>query len=113
LGCNAHRAWALLILVSAGTPACQAERASYAAARDVVKRHCLSCHSRKNSEVAFPIAPGGVVFDTPADMRRFAERIRARAAIERTMPLLNKTGITDEERALLARWVEQGAAIAD
>lgn len=100
-------------MASAFTPACQAERASYAAAHDVVKRHCLSCHSRQNSEVAFPIAPGGVVFDTPGDMQRFAQRIRARAAIERTMPLLNKTGMSDDERELLRRWVEQGASVRD
>lgn len=97
---------------AAGAPACQAEPASYAAARQVVERHCLSCHSRKNSEVAFPIAPAGVVFDTPDDMRRFSQRIRARAAIERTMPLLNKTGMSDDERELLGRWVEQGASVA-
>jgi uncharacterized membrane protein len=97
-------AWALL-----GMPACQPDRASYAAAHEVIKRHCLSCHSQRNSEVAFPIAPGGVVFDSPADMRRFAERIKLRAAVERTMPLLNKTGMTDSERELLRRWVEQGA----
>jgi uncharacterized membrane protein len=96
--------WAML-----GMPACQPDGASYAAAHDVVKRHCLSCHSQRNSEVAFPLAPGGVVFDSPADMHRFAVRIKVRAAVERTMPLLNKTGMTDGERELLRRWVEQGA----
>jgi uncharacterized membrane protein len=92
-----------------GMPSCQPDRASYAAAHEVVKRHCLSCHSQRNSEVAFPLAPGGVVFDSPADMHRFADRIMLRAAVERTMPLLNKTGMTDGERELLRRWVEQGA----
>jgi uncharacterized membrane protein len=86
---------------------------SYAAAHEVVARHCLSCHSQQNSEVAFPIAPGGVVFDSPADMRRFAARIQLRASVERTMPLLNKTGMTDGERELLRRWVEQGAPTAE
>jgi uncharacterized membrane protein len=28
--------------------------------------------------------------------------------VTRTMPPANKTGITDGERALLGRWVEQG-----
>jgi uncharacterized membrane protein len=53
------------------------------------------------------------VFDTPADMHRFAERIRVRVAVERTMPLLNKTGMTDAERELLRRWAEQGAPSGD
>jgi uncharacterized membrane protein len=38
-----------------------------------------------------------------------APRIRERAVVTRTMPLANKTGITDAERALLGRWIEQGA----
>jgi uncharacterized membrane protein len=29
--------------------------------------------------------------------------------ISKTMPFGNKTGMTDEERALLGRWIEQGA----
>lgn len=92
---------------------CQADRVSDAAAREVVERHCLSCHSQHNSEAAFPIAPGGVVLDSPADMRRLAERIRVRVAVERTMPLLNKTGMSDAERELLRRWAEQGTPTRD
>jgi uncharacterized membrane protein len=30
---------------------------------------------------------------------------------QETMPLLNKTGMTPEERAGLARWIDQGAAL--
>ena len=36
-------------------------------------------------------------------------RIRERAVITRTMPPANKTHITDEERAILGRWIELGA----
>lgn len=91
------------------TQACQQHESSYEAARGVVDRHCVSCHSTHSTEPAFPIAPGGVVFDTAADMQRFAGRIRARAAIELTMPLLNKTGMSEDERELLRRWVDRGA----
>jgi uncharacterized membrane protein len=31
--------------------------------------------------------------------------------LTRTMPLGNKTGMTDAERDLLGRWLEQGARI--
>jgi uncharacterized membrane protein len=54
-----------------------------------------------------------VVFDTAPDMQQFARRMGARASIERTMPLLNKTQMTEEERALLLRWVSDGAPIRD
>ena len=82
--------------------------ASYAQARAVVDRHCVSCHSERPTIPAFPIAPDGFVFDTAAQMRRHAERIRART-VDKTMPLLNKTGMTDEERDILRRWIDAGA----
>ena len=44
-------------------------------------------------------------------MQRLADRIFARAVVTRTMPLANNTGMTEEERDLLGRWVSQGAAI--
>jgi len=49
------------------------------------------------------------VFDSPADMVKHSQRIRVRAAVDRTMPLMNKTGMTDAERDLLASWVTSGA----
>ena len=55
--------------------------------------------------------PAGVLFDTPAQIKARADRILERAVISKTMPFGNKTGMTDEERALLGRWVEQGANV--
>jgi len=85
------------------------EAPPYSEARRVVDRHCIGCHSEHPTVPAFPIAPGGVVFDTPADMVKYSERIRIRVAVEQTMPLMNKTGMTDSERSLLAGWVASGA----
>jgi uncharacterized membrane protein len=85
--------------------------AAYADARVVVDRRCVECHSRRPVHPAFPIAPKGILLDTAEEMRDHADRILARAVIERTMPLANMTGMTDEERAILARWVEAGAAV--
>jgi len=82
---------------------------SYAEARAVVEGHCVSCHSEHPSIPAFPIAPSGVALDTPKQMQEYAERIKVRTALDRTMPLLNKTGMTEGERDVLARWVESGA----
>jgi len=48
------------------------------------------------------------VFDSPSDMVKHSERIRVRV-VDRTMPLMNKTGMTDAERNLLASWVTSGA----
>jgi uncharacterized membrane protein len=40
-----------------------------------------------------------------------AARIKERAVVLKTMPFGNKTGMTEEERALLGAWVEQGGSI--
>jgi uncharacterized membrane protein len=44
-------------------------------------------------------------------MQTWAPRIRERAVTARTMPLGNVTGMTDDERALLERWIAGGAPL--
>jgi uncharacterized membrane protein len=84
---------------------------SFAAVRAVVAQRCLPCHSRFPSDPAFGPAPAGVAFDTPESIARLAARIRVRVVETQTMPLANKTGMTPDERALLARWIAAGAPL--
>jgi uncharacterized membrane protein len=84
---------------------------SFAAVRSVVTQRCQPCHSQYQTDRSFGPAPGGVTFDTPESIVRFAERIRVRAVETKTMPLANKTGMTDQERELLARWIAAGAPL--
>jgi uncharacterized membrane protein len=51
------------------------------------------------------------MFDTALQMQQYARRIEASVAVERTMPLANLSGMTDEERRILGRWVETGAKV--
>ena len=83
----------------------------FQAVRVVIAQRCLPCHSQYQSDRAFGPAPGGVTFDTPESVARLAERIRVRAVETRTMPLANKTGMSAEERELLARWIAAGAPL--
>ena len=82
---------------------------SFAEARHVIDRRCGSCHSVRPSDLSFGAAPGGVTFDTPEQIIARAARIRERAVLTRTMPPGNRTHISEEERALLSRWIAQGA----
>jgi uncharacterized membrane protein len=82
---------------------------TFADARSIVDRRCAACHSAAPSITDFGAAPGGVSFDDPARIQALATRIRARAVETRTMPLGNRTNMTERERALLARWIDQGA----
>ena len=109
--------WPLLIGVVAVVGSTSRETArglrpvGYAEARTVVNRRCIECHSERPTNHAFPIAPQGVMLDTALRMKQYARRIEARVAVERTMPLANMSGMTDEERRVLGRWVETGAKI--
>ena len=87
------------------------ERVTFDDARHVIDRRCAACHSAQPSDLTFGVAPAGVTFDTPAQIAARAARIRERAVVTRTMPPANKTNITDAERALLARWIDQGAQL--
>jgi uncharacterized membrane protein len=84
---------------------------TYAAAREIIDRRCLSCHSTRNTDDVFRVAPNGVTFETAASVRARADLIRARVVTLRNMPLANKTGMTEAERDLLARWLDTGAPV--
>jgi uncharacterized membrane protein len=83
------------------------------AARAVLERRCVQCHGATPTDDVFLTPPNGVRFDDPATAHAQAERIRVRAVEQRTMPLANKTGMTDDERGVLARWIAAGAPIED
>jgi uncharacterized membrane protein len=127
IGRGARARWALLPAVLAlaaamfvSTPQGAVARApgaatdsvpSFAAVRLVIAQRCQPCHSQYQTDRTFGPAPGGVTFDTPDAIGRNAERIRVRAVETKTMPLANKTGITEDERALLGRWIAAGAPL--
>jgi len=87
------------------------EHVSFTDARRIVDRRCAACHSLTPSDVSLGATPAGVAFDTPAQIQALAARIRERAIVQRTMPPGNKTRITNEERAKLARWIADGAQL--
>ncbi len=94
---------------TAGPDFSGAPTVSFAEARDIIERRCVSCHAVKPTHPSFPEPPGGVALDDPARIRSFAPRIMERAVVTQTMPLGNLTGMTDEERLRLGAWIAQGA----
>ena len=101
-----------LIVVSAsrlGTG--YSEPVEFAEARQIMNKHCISCHSATPTQEGFEQAPAGVMFDTPRDVRKYAAQINAQVVLTDTMPLGNMTEMTQEERAKLGAWVAQGAEI--
>ncbi|HEY3745059.1 MAG TPA: urate hydroxylase PuuD, partial [Gemmatimonadaceae bacterium] len=83
---------------------------TFAEVRHIIDRRCAVCHSERPTDPAFPVAPAGVMFDTPEQIMAHASRISERAFVTRTMPLGNKTNITDAERAVLGSWAARQAS---
>jgi uncharacterized membrane protein len=103
---------ALVVLTRPPAPVVMSGPApSFAQVRAIVATRCATCHSQTPTEPGVTSAAGGVALDTPAQMRASAARIKVRVVEQRTMPLGNTTGMTDEERAVLGRWVEAGAPV--
>lgn len=80
--------------------------AGFAQVREIIGSRCLSCHSAWPTDDVFKVAPNGVTFDSPDEVLRRRDLIRERVVTQRTMPLANKTGMTEAERALIARWAQ-------
>ncbi len=77
--------------------------------QQVVDQRCTACHSAHPTRVS--VAPAGITFDTPAEIKARANLIRQQAVLTQAMPLGNVTGMTQAERDLLGRWIAQGARI--
>ena len=82
---------------------------SFAQVEAVITARCVACHSAAPRLALYGAAPGGVDFERPGEVARYADRIVERAVRTRTMPLGNMTAMPDEERLLLARWAGHGA----
>lgn len=82
---------------------------SFQEANAVIQRRCVQCHSANPTDDQWTTAPNGVMYDTPEQIHNYADKIMTRAVRTRTMPQGNKTGMTDEERTILKRWILQGA----
>ena len=92
------------LVPAVGTPA-----VTSAQAITIVQQRCASCHSAAPTDEVFTVAPGGVVLDSLAEIQQWAPRIKARTIDTADMPFMNKTEMSDQERAQLARWIAHGA----
>ncbi len=81
-----------------------AEPVSFAEVSQVIHARCLVCHAEKPAFQGLTEAPKGVRLDTPERVRAQAQLIYQQTALARAMPPGNITGMTEDERALIARW---------
>ncbi len=74
----------------------------------ILQGHCAQCHAARPSFEGIAAPPKGVVLETPAQMRRWAQAASAQIRTE-AMPPGNLTEMSDQERAKILAWVAAGA----
>jgi uncharacterized membrane protein len=101
-----------IALAPASTPRAAADTAvPFERVQAILHERCVTCHAEKPTFAGFQQPPAGVALDTPDRIRAAAPRIQQQAVATQTMPLGNLTQMTAEERALLGRWLAEGAKI--
>ena len=105
-GINSWGAVALALALLAGLVVWMAPQPQAAAAavpvtvqqvQAIAAQRCLACHAGE-------AAQKGVRLDSADGLIAHKAQIYQQVAVQRTMPLNNATGLTDEERATLGRW---------
>ena len=76
---------------------------SFAEVKPVLAARCIQCHGEQ-------VQMKNVRLDSPEEAKRHAQAIYQQVVVSKLMPMNNATQITDDERALIARWFESGAA---
>lgn len=85
--------------------------ATFADVRHIVDQRCHVCHAARPQFPGFAEPPKGVMFDTPAQIKRQSQQIMAQAVKTHTMPLGNVTEITEAERSTLGAWIQAGSRL--
>lgn len=76
----------------------------------IIQTRCVACHSAHPTDPSLSSPPNGIVYDTPDKIVALKDKIMQRVVVTKTMPLNNKTNMTEEERNVIRCWIEQGAS---
>jgi uncharacterized membrane protein len=81
---------------------------AFAQVQGVIAQRCVPCHAAQPKQEGFAQPPKGIVLETPDQIAAQAAKIGETVG-NRYMPIGNLTQMNDDERALVAAWVAQGA----
>ncbi len=80
------------------------QAATFVQVKSVIDQHCLSCHGAQ-------VQMKNVRLDTPANIKLNAQNVYQQVSVTQQMPMNNATGMTPEERQLVASWYLAGAKV--
>jgi uncharacterized membrane protein len=89
---------------SAASKLAAAAPADYAHVQKIVEQRCYMCHGPQ-------LQMKNIRLDSADGLKQHAQQVYQQAVVAKTMPLNNATHITDEERAVIGRWVQAGAKV--
>ncbi len=75
-------------------------------ASTLVTTHCVGCHASQPTYPGFITAPKGIELDTLEKLRIHRDALFQVTVVAKTMPLGNLTGMQEEERIALGRWIQ-------
>jgi uncharacterized membrane protein len=85
-----------------------ADKVEFSEVKRIIDARCVACHADKPSFQGFAEAPKGVKLDTPGRIRALMQPIHQQTVLAKAMPPGNLTAMSEEERALLDRWLRAG-----
>jgi uncharacterized membrane protein len=85
-------------------PKAQATPATFVQVKSIIDQHCLSCHGEQ-------VQMKNVRLDTSQSIKLHAQNVYQQVSVTQQMPMNNATGITPEERQLVASWYLAGAKV--
>ena len=77
---------------------------SFAQIQPVLAQRCAQCHGEQ-------VQMKNVRLDSPEAVAKHAQAMYQQVVVSRLMPMNNSTGLTEDERAMIGRWFEQGASV--
>jgi len=70
----------------------------------VLQARCVTCHTARPDHPGFAVSPLGIQLEHVDAVEAQALIIFNSVNLKQSMPLANATGMSDEERELIARW---------
>ena len=79
----------------------------------VFQARCISCHAVNPTDDIIKETPKGVALETEGEIKKHLPKIFEMTVISKSMPLGNKTNMTEEERQLIGAWVQKQMAASN
>jgi len=101
---------AIIVLVFALAPSQNKseiqQMVSISEVKSIIDKRCTSCHSDSPTDDVFTVAPSGFMLNTEEQIIASKNLIYQRTVATNSMPLYNKTNMTETEREKLKIWFE-------